>query len=91
MSKLPPQPTQSPMQWVSAVLSRWVRWPGHEAEHSPPSHATANNEWKNTSTHTTCPHVGHRNFNFTVHQCVLSEDKHCLYVYVFIFIYKEGQ
>jgi len=93
MSKLPPQPTQSPMQWVSGVLSQWVRWQGHEAEHSPPPHATANNECNYTSTHTICPLVGHRNFilNFTVHHCVPSEDKHCLYVYVFIFIYKQGQ
>jgi len=55
MSKLPSQSTQSPMQWVSGVLSQWVRQPGHEDEHSPPSHATANNEWKYTSTHTIAP------------------------------------
>lgn len=93
MSKLPPQPTKSPTQSVSGVLSQWVRQPGHEAEHSPPSHAAANNEWKYTAACTICPHAGHSNFilNFTVHHCVLSEDKHCLYVYVFIFIYKEGQ
>jgi len=93
MSKLHPQPTQSSMQWVSGVLSQWVRQPGHEDEQSPPSHATANNEWKYTPTCTICPHVGHRNFilNFTVHHCVLSEDEHCLYVHVFIFMYKEGQ
>jgi len=32
-------PTQSPIQWVTGVLSLEVKWPGREADHSPPSSA----------------------------------------------------
>jgi len=30
-------PTQLPIQWVLESLSLGVKWPGHEADHSPPS------------------------------------------------------
>jgi hypothetical protein len=39
VSRLALGPTQSPVQWVSGVLS-----PGHEADHSPPSSAEVENE-----------------------------------------------
>jgi hypothetical protein len=29
-------PTQPPIQWVPAALSHGVKWPGREADHSPP-------------------------------------------------------
>jgi hypothetical protein len=32
-------PTQPPIQWVLGTLSPWVKWPGSEAGHSPPSSA----------------------------------------------------
>jgi hypothetical protein len=32
-------PTQSPIQWVSEVLSMGVKRPGREAHYSPPSSA----------------------------------------------------
>jgi hypothetical protein len=32
-------PTQSPIQWVPGALSLRVKWPGREADHSPPSGA----------------------------------------------------
>jgi hypothetical protein len=32
-------PTQPPIQWVPGVLSLEVKWPGREADHSPPSSA----------------------------------------------------
>jgi hypothetical protein len=32
-------PTQPPMQWVSGAPSLWIRRPGREADHSPPSSA----------------------------------------------------
>jgi hypothetical protein len=32
-------PTQSPIQWVPEALSLGVKWPGREADHSPPSSA----------------------------------------------------
>jgi hypothetical protein len=32
-------PTQPPVQWVPEDLSPWVKWPGREADHSPPSTA----------------------------------------------------
>jgi hypothetical protein len=30
-------PTQPPIQWVPGTLSLGIKWPGHEADHSPPS------------------------------------------------------
>jgi hypothetical protein len=32
-------PTQPPIQWVPGTLSLGVKWPGREADHSPPSSA----------------------------------------------------
>jgi hypothetical protein len=32
-------PTQPPNQWVPGAISLGVKWPGHEADHSPPSSA----------------------------------------------------
>jgi len=32
-------PTQPPIQWIPGALSLGVKWPGHEADHSPPSSA----------------------------------------------------
>jgi hypothetical protein len=32
-------PTQPPTKWVAGDLSSGVMWPGHEADHSPPSSA----------------------------------------------------
>jgi hypothetical protein len=32
-------PTQPPIQWVPGALSLGVKWPGREADHSPPSNA----------------------------------------------------
>jgi hypothetical protein len=29
-------PTQPPIQWVPGALSLGVKWPRHEADHSPP-------------------------------------------------------
>jgi hypothetical protein len=37
-------PTQSPIQWVPGALSWGVKWPGREADHSPPSSAEVKNE-----------------------------------------------
>jgi hypothetical protein len=42
--------TQPPIQWVPGALSLGVKWPGHEANHSPPSSSEAKNEWRSTST-----------------------------------------
>jgi hypothetical protein len=35
-SRLVLGPTQPPIQWVPGALSLGVKWPGHEADHSPP-------------------------------------------------------
>jgi hypothetical protein len=43
-------PTQPPIQWVSRALSLGVKWPGREADHSPPSSAEVKNVWSYTST-----------------------------------------
>jgi hypothetical protein len=32
-------PTQLPIQWVPGALCLGVKWPGREADHSPPSSA----------------------------------------------------
>jgi hypothetical protein len=39
MSKLALLLTEPPMQWVPGALSLGVKWPGREANHSPPSSA----------------------------------------------------
>jgi hypothetical protein len=43
-------PTQAPIQWVPGALSLEVKWPGREADHSPPSSAEVKNAWSYTST-----------------------------------------
>jgi hypothetical protein len=43
-------PTQPPVQWVPASLSREVKRSGSEAEHSPPSSAEVKCAWSYTST-----------------------------------------
>jgi hypothetical protein len=35
-SKLDLGPTQPPIQWVAGILSPGLKWPGREANHSPP-------------------------------------------------------
>jgi hypothetical protein len=42
--------TQPPIQWVPGVLFLGVKWPGSEADHSPPSSADVKNAWSYTST-----------------------------------------
>jgi len=42
-------PNQPPTQWVPRTLTPWVKWPGREADHSPPSNADKN-AWSYTST-----------------------------------------
>jgi hypothetical protein len=37
-------PTQPPIQWVPEPLSLGVKWPGREADHSPPSSAEVKNK-----------------------------------------------
>jgi hypothetical protein len=44
------RPTQPPIRWVTSTLSPWVKRPGHEADHSPPSNAKSKNAWSYTST-----------------------------------------
>jgi hypothetical protein len=41
--------TQLPIQWVPGALSLGVKWPGREADRSPPSSAEVN-MWSYTST-----------------------------------------
>jgi len=36
---------QPPIQWLPGALSSWVRWPGREANHSPPSSVVVKNKW----------------------------------------------
>jgi hypothetical protein len=39
MSRMALEPTQLPIQGVQEAFSLGVKWPGHEADHSPPSSA----------------------------------------------------
>jgi hypothetical protein len=43
-------PTQPPIQWVTEALSRGLKGPGCEADHSPPSSARVKSAWSYTST-----------------------------------------
>jgi hypothetical protein len=43
----PPQPS---IKWVPRALTLGVKWPGREADHSPPSSAEVKNAWSYTST-----------------------------------------
>ena len=42
-------PIQLPIQWVPGALSQGVKWPGSEADHSPPISAEVRNSWIHTS------------------------------------------
>jgi hypothetical protein len=39
-----------PIKWVPGALSLGLKWPGREADHSPPSNAEIKNAWSYTST-----------------------------------------
>jgi len=39
-----------PIHWVLGALSPGVKWPGREADHSPPCSAKVENSWSYTST-----------------------------------------
>jgi hypothetical protein len=43
-------PTQLPIQWLPGDLLPWVKRPGREADHSPPTSADVKNKWLYTST-----------------------------------------
>jgi hypothetical protein len=43
-------PIQPPMQWVPGALSPGVKWPGPEADYSPPTSAEVKKTWIYTST-----------------------------------------
>jgi hypothetical protein len=65
VTKLAQGPTRPPIQWVPGVLPLGVKWPGHEADHLPPSNAKVKNVWSFTSTSPIC-----------LHGMVLSQEKH---------------
>jgi hypothetical protein len=48
-SRLAVGSTQPPIQWVSGVFPPGVKWPGREADHSPPSSAEVKNAWRYNS------------------------------------------
>jgi len=50
------RPIQPPIQWVPEAITRGVKRPEREADHSPPPSADFMNAWTYTSTHPTCPH-----------------------------------
>jgi hypothetical protein len=43
-SRPPLQPTQSPILWALAAISTGLKWPGREANHSPPSSGDVNSD-----------------------------------------------
>jgi hypothetical protein len=42
-------PTQPPIQWVPRALLLGLKWPGREADHSPPPNAEVKDAWSCTS------------------------------------------
>jgi hypothetical protein len=42
--------TQPPIEWVAGALSLRLKWPGREADLSPPSSAKVKNVWSYNST-----------------------------------------
>jgi hypothetical protein len=67
-------PTQLPITWIPGALSVRVKWPGHEADRSPPSSA----EVKNSGAISPLPHtsllrgaylIKHRD-NFKIFNCL---------------------
>jgi hypothetical protein len=50
MPRLPSEPTQSPVRWVTGDCPLGVELPRPEADHSPLSSAEVNNEWSYSST-----------------------------------------
>jgi hypothetical protein len=50
MSRPALRPTQPPIQWVPGTLSPELKWPGREADHSPPTNAEVQKTWAYTST-----------------------------------------
>jgi hypothetical protein len=44
-SRLALGPTQPPIQWVPGALSSGVKWPGREADHSPPASTAVKKMW----------------------------------------------
>jgi hypothetical protein len=42
-------PTQPPIQWTPGALSMGIKWPGSEADDTPPSSAEVKNAWNYTS------------------------------------------
>jgi hypothetical protein len=45
------RPTQPPIQWVLVALSPEVKWPGKEADHSPPRSVEVKNVCGSTTIH----------------------------------------
>jgi len=52
-SRPTPRPAQPLIQWVQETLSLGVKWPGSEADHSPPSSTVV----KNTVIYTSTPPI----------------------------------
>jgi hypothetical protein len=42
--------TQPPVQWIPVAFPTEVKWPGHEADHLPPTSAEVKKPWIYTST-----------------------------------------
>ena len=60
-------PQQSLTQWVLGALAPGVKWPGLEADHSPPHNAKMKNDWSYNSTNATCLNGAQRDiFTFTL-------------------------
>jgi hypothetical protein len=80
MSRWALGPTHPPIQWIPGALSLGVKWPGCEADHSPPSSSKVKNVWSYTST----PAVH-------LHGMVLSYEKaqgqFYLYLYLYLYLY----
>jgi hypothetical protein len=65
--------TQPPIQWVPGTLTQGVKWPGYEADHSPPPSAEVKHSGAMPQLHNTpswraaCLIKRKENFTFTLY------------------------
>jgi hypothetical protein len=51
VSRLALEPTQHPVSWVQGTLTSGLKWPGREADHTPPYSAKVKNMCRSIHLH----------------------------------------
>jgi hypothetical protein len=86
-SRMTLEPTQPPIQWVPGALSLGVKWPGHEADHSPPSSECMELYLHSSNVFMVWCLVKHRdNFTFTLpgHNNMMPVLIHCIVLLLYL-------